>query len=142
MQKLISDDGLSPVKDFNKLIFNRGILMKKLISNTLKKYFGTSTKKDSSRSESRLKFKLKFIKQHEQQWIIEGAEFRALRESCNLTLRQLSKMTSFSPSRLSRFERGFAVRNSKVLKMMYPLVCNNRVRIGKETHEQFQATSR
>lgn len=93
--------------------------MKNFISNTIKNYFGTKTKSDS-------KSKREFIKKHEQEWLREGAEYRTLRKSYNLTLHQLYEKTGVSPSTLSKFERGLAVRNSRVLKKIYPLACNSR----------------
>ena len=113
MKRLIIDDGLSPAKDFNKNNNNlKEKTMKKFISHTIKNYFGTKTKKNS-------KSKRKFIEQHELEWMIEGAEFRILRKLCNLTLHELSEKTGASSSTLSKFERGHAVRNSKILKKIY-----------------------
>lgn len=95
--------------------------MKKFISTTIKNFLETKTKGDS-------KSKLEFIKQHEPEWIREGAEFRRLRKLCNKTLNQLSDESGYASSTLSKFERGLAVRNSKALKKVYPLICKSILR--------------
>lgn len=76
--------------------------------------------------------RIEFIKENTAKWQAEGAEHKAKRIACVMTLADLSRMTGFSSSKLRNFENGEPVNHRRAVEQSYKMACLIRYYRTKE----------